>query len=79
MTDFDRETHRPGYSYPGPSTSNSAMWMVGAIVVVLILGMVGYSFTGHNAGNRPQSSIQQTTTQPSLATSPESPAPAPKP
>jgi hypothetical protein len=79
MTDFDREMHRPGYSYPGPSTSNSAMWMVGAIVVVVILGMIGFSFKGNNAGNRPQNSIQQTTTQPAPATLPEPPAPAPKP
>ena len=48
MTNFpDRETQRPGYDYSDINTGGSApMWILGAIVVLVILGMVWYGASG---------------------------------
>jgi hypothetical protein len=83
MTNFpERETQRPGYDYSNITTGGSApMWILGAIVALVILGMVWYGVSGPaRVGPAPdQPAIQHTTQPPAPTAPPVEPSTTPKP
>jgi hypothetical protein len=82
MTTFDDKETQPEYSNSNAAAGeNAPMWVIGAVAVLLVLGIAGYGFSGmsHKAAAPDQPAIQHTTEPPAPTAPPPEPTTTPKP